>query len=86
MNNNSIDLLEFTINLAKEAGQLMINYRQSGNLSTECKTPRDLVTKADLECEKLIVSKVRHFFPDDQILAEEGYNTVEYPSKSDNRL
>lgn len=34
----------------------------------------DYATKVDIDVENLIVSELRKLFPDDQILAEEGYS------------
>ena len=76
-------LLEFTIELADEAGQLLLVRfgRDVGRISTKG-SPTDPVSDADRESEELIVRKLRAFRPSDGILAEEGDVT---PSKSGTR-
>lgn len=77
---------QFIIELALEAGKLITKARTEGVLSTEFKTPRDLVTRADLECEKFIVSKILERFPNDKILAEEKFSEAENQKTASERL
>jgi myo-inositol-1(or 4)-monophosphatase len=57
---------------AREAGKIHKKHFQT-NLTTETKSASfDLVTEADLESEKKIISTVRRYFPDHNFLAEEG--------------
>ncbi|OJV63187.1 MAG: hypothetical protein BGO41_10845 [Clostridiales bacterium 38-18] len=66
---------EAVIALAKEAGTLQMHFFRSDSLSIETKsTSVDMVTEADIACDKLIVSRLKELFPGDQILSEEqGY-------------
>lgn len=65
-----MDLLKFTINLAKKAGTLAI--KESKKITVNFKRKNDLVTNADKACEKLIKSEILKNFPDHLILAEES--------------
>lgn len=63
--------LDFMQGLAKKAGKIQLKHL--GRLKhIEYKSPIDLVTETDRECEKLIVGEIRKRYPDDSILAEEG--------------
>jgi myo-inositol-1(or 4)-monophosphatase len=63
--------LAFTRDLAIQAGQLISNRRKQGKLKTEFKGNIELVTDADMACEKLIKNALLASFPDDAVLAEE---------------
>ena len=59
------------ISIAKKAGEVLKKHFM-GDLSIATKsTDRDLVTQADLESEKLIVSAIRMNYPEHAVLAEE---------------
>lgn len=65
--------LAFAVRIAREAGELL---RGSQDRITDADvrrktSPRDLVTRADVEAERLIVARIRREFPDHAILAEE---------------
>jgi myo-inositol-1(or 4)-monophosphatase len=63
----------FAIDLAREAGEISLRYfRRTDRLGIREKAPRDLVTEADLEIDRLIVARTREHFPDDGILTEES--------------
>jgi len=64
-------MMEFTINLAKEAGRLVMeNY---GRIKTkERKADDSFVTNADKEAEALIISKIKERYPSHSILSEEA--------------
>ncbi len=66
------DFSRFSIELARQAGELLLEYR--GKLrSVRYKSSRiDLVTEADIECQAFIVKQIRKEFPDHSILAEEN--------------
>src|SRR3984893_9706021 len=63
--------LETAVEIAREAGALLANYfeRRGG---VELKGEFDLVTEADRASEKLVVEKLRSYFPSHAIVAEEG--------------
>jgi len=63
--------LNTAIEIAREAGGLLLEqFRQP--LEITYKTRSDLVTEADRKSETLIVARLRSFFPDHAIVAEEG--------------
>ena len=64
------NLLRFTSRLALQAGAVLRQY-QNRDFNISKKGPIDLVTEADLEVEKLVVSKILERFPDHSVLAEE---------------
>ena len=62
--------LETSIDIAREAGALLMEY--FGKVSYELKGDADLVTEADRASERLVVERLRAHFPDHAIVAEEG--------------
>jgi histidinol-phosphatase len=56
---------------AQEAGALALDFQRKG-VAAETKPDESPVTAADRACEKLIVERISHDFPDDGILGEEG--------------
>ncbi len=68
--------------LAKEAGNEIKKMLHNENIHTKGKGLNDVVTIADTTSENIIVNKIKEFFPDDTILAEEGgtykYGNSEY--------
>ncbi|MEZ4380166.1 MAG: inositol monophosphatase family protein [Nannocystaceae bacterium] len=67
-------LLSFAIELAREAGALLMEHF-GGDLEIATKSsPVDLVTTADKAAEALIVARIRARYPEHSILAEEGGN------------
>ncbi|MDQ3987150.1 MAG: inositol monophosphatase [Actinomycetota bacterium] len=73
-------LLDLTIELAEDAGKLLLGRfgEEVGGISTKA-SPTDVVSDADRESESLIVDKLQTSRPNDGILAEEGDDR---PSKS----
>ena len=69
---NKSEFLSFTIELAKKAGAIQLSY--FGNISTKEKKSSniDLLTKADIESEKLIISKIKERYPNHSIISEES--------------
>lgn len=57
--------------LAVDAGKL-VKKLASGQLEIKFKGPVDLVTKADVESEKLIINQIKENFPGHAILSEEA--------------
>ncbi len=67
-----MDFLKFTIEIALQAGELVKKYYGS-DLQIETKSSyRDIVTQADKETEKLLVSLIKAKFPNHEILGEEN--------------
>jgi len=64
-------MLSFAIETARRAGALLLAGLERRR-SLELKSAYEVVTEVDRESEALIVSAIRHAFPDHAILAEEG--------------
>jgi myo-inositol-1(or 4)-monophosphatase len=67
-------LLNFTIDVAREAGALLIQKLGAARVSN--KGDIDLVTEADLASENLIIERIRSYHPQHGILAEESGEAV----------
>lgn len=65
-------LKQFTVNLAREAGELILAQRENSQLSQEFKRGTELVTSADLAADKLICDAIQSQYPDHLILSEES--------------
>jgi myo-inositol-1(or 4)-monophosphatase len=65
-------ILEFTRNIAEQAGDLIVGMRAHSRLNIQFKQDIELVTDADLASEKLITDAIKRRFPEHQILAEES--------------
>ncbi|HEY1242678.1 MAG TPA: inositol monophosphatase family protein [Bryobacteraceae bacterium] len=63
--------LETAVEIAREAGALLANYFER-RVGFELKGEFDLITEADRRSEKLVVDKLRLYFPTHGIVAEEG--------------
>lgn len=63
--------LETSVDIAREAGSLLAQYFER-RVAFELKGSYDLVTEADRASEKLIVERLRSYFPSHGILAEES--------------
>jgi myo-inositol-1(or 4)-monophosphatase len=63
--------LETAVEIAREAGALLAHYFER-RVAFEVKGEFDLVTEADRASEKLVVEKLRTYFPSHAIVAEEG--------------
>lgn len=68
---NQSEFLSFSIELAKKAGDIQLSY--FGNVSSidTKSTNIDLVTNADIESEKIIISHIQEKYPEHSILSEE---------------
>ncbi|MEM1297564.1 MAG: inositol monophosphatase family protein, partial [Verrucomicrobiota bacterium] len=64
------DLLDFTRSMARDAGQLTLNYFQK-DVKAEFKSDDSPVTIADKEAEKLIRERIEATYPSHAILGEE---------------
>jgi myo-inositol-1(or 4)-monophosphatase len=63
--------LEFAIDLAHQAGDLLRNYFERASLDTQWKADHSVVTEADIAADKLISTSLKKAFPDDLLLSEE---------------
>jgi histidinol phosphatase-like enzyme (inositol monophosphatase family) len=63
-------LLEFSVNLAREAGAIT-EYYFKGTVSPDRKADNSFVTVADREAERQLRKSIEQVFPDDAILGEE---------------
>ncbi len=66
------ELHQFAINLAREAGQLIMQERDKASLTLEFKGGKELVTSADLKADELICQRINSAYPDHSILSEES--------------
>lgn len=64
---------------AGEAAKIIREFQSSNNFSVNFKGKNDLVTDADLQSEKKIISILKEAFPDDHILAEESSDKLTMP-------
>jgi len=67
----AMNYLETAVDIAREAGSLLANYYER-RVAFELKGEFDLVTEADRASEKLVVERLRSYFPSHRIVAEEG--------------
>jgi myo-inositol-1(or 4)-monophosphatase len=65
-------VFEFTLRIAREAGQLIQTERNKAELTHNYKNGIELVTNADLMADNLIVSAIKEQYPGDFILSEES--------------
>jgi histidinol-phosphatase len=74
MTTNSADIatrLELARRIAREAGQLTLQYFQQDNFQVQRKADDSPVTIADREAEQLLRRRISAAFPDDGIIGEE---------------
>src|SRR4026208_1740167 len=75
-------MLNFAIQIARDAGHLLVQRLGSAKIST--KGDINLVTEADIAAENLIIERIRSYYPQHGILAEEsGEATVVGGKRSD---
>jgi histidinol-phosphatase len=63
--------MEFALDVAKKASELILGYYQSKSLSVETKRDTSPVTAADREAEALIRTNIVREFPGDGVMGEE---------------
>lgn len=63
--------LEFALDAAKQASELILGYYQSSSLVVDAKRDSSPVTEADRGAEKLIRKLIQNEFPHDGVLGEE---------------
>jgi histidinol phosphatase-like enzyme (inositol monophosphatase family) len=64
------ELLSEAMDIAREAGQLILEYQRSG-FAVDIKPDQSPVTNADRKAEELIIKRLNRAFPEDAILGEE---------------
>lgn len=69
--NDLRELLDFSVRIAREAGEVTLKYFKKGFEIRE-KGKDNFVTQADLEAETLLRRRIAEAYPDDRILGEEG--------------
>lgn len=67
--------LEFAISLAREGGELTLDYFQSETLDIETKPDLSYVTEADRRAEELMRRRIAARYPDDAVVGEEQGTT-----------
>lgn len=72
MSSESSRITDFAIQLAQQAGELIIRERRHGTLEHDYKDATELVTQADLKADEFITSRIREAFPEHRILSEES--------------
>lgn len=65
-------VFEFTLKLARQAGELILEQRSNNELTHQYKNGQELVTNADLLADKLIVESIKSAYPNHHILSEES--------------
>jgi myo-inositol-1(or 4)-monophosphatase len=63
--------LDFGIQIARQTGQLLLEYFDSSDLQTSIKKDHSIVTEADLAADRLITEAIQKQYPKDRILSEE---------------
>ncbi len=66
------DTHKFATDLARQAGETLLNYFSLTGIATNLKADRTVVTEADLAADKVIVDAINAAYPQDQILSEES--------------
>jgi myo-inositol-1(or 4)-monophosphatase len=64
--------LEFTTQLVKETGDLLLGYYQRFGIQSQFKSDRTVVTEADLAADQLLRDRISAAYPEDGILSEEA--------------
>jgi histidinol phosphatase-like enzyme (inositol monophosphatase family) len=63
--------LDFAVDAARRAGELILRYYQNSDLAVEFKSDESPVTAADRGAEELLRELIADAFPDDAVLGEE---------------
>ena len=66
------DLLQFAMEIARQAGNLIVHEREVAGLQHDYKGGNELVTQADLKADELICTAIKASYPDHAILSEES--------------
>lgn len=74
--------LEFGVNLANEAADIMVYHADSSDLGTEEKDDGTIATIVDREINRLVLGRIGERYPDDGILCEESDSEAYDPERS----
>jgi myo-inositol-1(or 4)-monophosphatase len=66
-----MDTLNFAIQLARETGQLLMEYFNPQGTRTQLKPDQSVLTEADLAADKKIAAAIRAQYPEDSLISEE---------------
>lgn len=66
-----INPLRFASNLARQTGNLILEYFDKQGSQVEIKADRSLVTEADLAADRMITREIQKVYPTDQLISEE---------------
>jgi myo-inositol-1(or 4)-monophosphatase len=69
-------MLNFAMEAARDAGRILLEKFGRAELSISKKGDINLVTEADLASEALIIERIKSYYPNHSILAEEAGNAV----------
>jgi myo-inositol-1(or 4)-monophosphatase len=67
----SSEHLQFAIRLARQTGDILLEYFRSVKLNTNLKSDNSIVTEADLTADKFIAESINKTYPNDLLLSEE---------------
>jgi myo-inositol-1(or 4)-monophosphatase len=70
------DTVEFVSDLARNTGEMLIEYYCKADFYETLKTDNSIVTEADLAADRLIQAAIRKEFPNEYILSEEVYSNT----------
>ena len=76
-----MNIMDFTTQLARDTGELLLGYYQRSGIQSQLKTDRTVVTEADFAADQYIRKRIGENFPKDGILSEEA-GTIFPPDKS----
>lgn len=66
-------MLDFLKTIITQAGHISLDFRSRlSSLNTAHKSPKDIVTEADVAVENFLVAQIKQAYPDHAILAEES--------------
>jgi myo-inositol-1(or 4)-monophosphatase len=65
------ELLQFSTDLARRSGKLLLDYYRVGGSETRLKSDFTVVTEADLAADRLVTGTIREAYPQDLVLSEE---------------
>ena len=65
-----MDMLTFTTDLARQTGELLLEYFSPYGIKASFKSDRTVVTAADLAADQLITTAIQKNFPNDTLLSE----------------
>jgi len=70
--------LQFAVSLARQTGDLLLDFFRHSDLQTNFKPDHSVVTEADLAADELISKAIQEQYPGDMLLSEE--TQTRYPN------